>query len=263
MGEVTEPLDVITCSVHGEVEPAVDQFDIRSRICEKCELDRRRKEHVADLIRQADIPLRYRERTFDNYRTESDAQALALRICRAYVQAFDERLAAGGGLVLCGRPGTGKSHLACAIARGVAESGIGVLYVTLATAIRHVRSTWARDSSTTEEEALDDLGSWPLLIVDEVGVQRGSQDEALLTFEIINRRYNRVRPTVLISNLPLAELEQVVGERVIDRMREGGGAVVAFDWPSYRERVADDPALPVRTLKNTDATKDRRRGAVV
>ncbi|HBV4032592.1 TPA: ATP-binding protein, partial [Klebsiella pneumoniae] len=42
-------------------------------------------------------------------------------------------------------------------------------------------------------------------------------------------------PTILISNLPKDELTQFIGERVIDRMNDGGGCTISFTWDSYRE----------------------------
>ena len=78
------------------------------------------------------------------------------------------------------------------------------------------------------------LCSPDLLILDEVGVQFGSDAEKLILFEIINTRYQDMKPTILISNLTLVELGKYIGERVVDRMREGGGAILSFDWDSYR-----------------------------
>ncbi|EIG27035.1 hypothetical protein HMPREF1054_2009, partial [Haemophilus paraphrohaemolyticus HK411] len=51
----------------------------------------------------------------------------------------------------------------------------------------------------------------------------------------INERYEAMKPTILISNLSQQELGAYVGERIVDRMREGGGAMIAFDWESYRK----------------------------
>ncbi|NHX33749.1 ATP-binding protein, partial [Escherichia coli] len=75
-----------------------------------------------------------------------------------------------------------------------------------------------------------------LLIIDEVGVQFGSEAEKLILFEIINTRYERMKPTILISNQTREELGAFIGERVIDRMSDGGGCTLAFTWDSYRSR---------------------------
>src|SRR5690606_23131134 len=104
--------------------------------------------------------------------------------------------------------------------------------------IRAVKDTYRRDSTQTEAEAIASFVTPDLLILDEVGVQFGSDTEKLILFEIINGRYESMKPTIVISNLAIGELEAYLGERAFDRLREGGGKAVVFDWPSYRRQVA-------------------------
>lgn len=52
-------------------------------------------------------------------------------------------------------------------------------------------------------------------------------------FEILNGRYQELRPTILISNLNTDALESLLGQRIMDRYRECG-SVLAFDWQSHR-----------------------------
>jgi DNA replication protein DnaC len=66
-------------------------------------------------------------------------------------------------------------------------------------------------------------------------VQAGSTSEQNLLFDVINERYNNRLPTLLLSNLTQAEVVAVLGERVIDRLREDGGKVITFDWQSARK----------------------------
>ncbi len=205
-----------------------------------------------DLLRRSQIPLRFRDRTLENFRAESDGQRRALKIAKAYAASFDDRLAQGGGLVLCGKPGTGKTHLACAIAMHVAGQGRSAKFMTVIQAVREVKETYRRDSNRTEQEAIDAFEAPDLLILDEVGVQWGSDAEKLILFEIINGRYAEMRPTILISNLMETELGAYIGDRAVDRMREGGGAVIAFDWPSYRSMVAKDGGLEKRPAEPVD-----------
>lgn len=60
----------------------------------------------------------------------------------------------------------------------------------------------------------------------------------MILFEIINTRYEKMRPTILISNLTREELVTFIGERVLDRMSDGGGCTLAFTWESYRSKRA-------------------------
>jgi DNA replication protein DnaC len=73
-----------------------------------------------------------------------------------------------------------------------------------------------------------------LLILDEVGVQFGSDFEKNLLFEVLNSRYESRRPSVILSNLSQPEVQNYLGERVVDRIREDGGRVMTFDWASHR-----------------------------
>ena len=73
-----------------------------------------------------------------------------------------------------------------------------------------------------------------LLIVDEVGVKAGTENEKQIIFNVLNERYNNVLPTVLISNLRENEVKTYLGERVWDRLKEGGGNVLILNGESQR-----------------------------
>ena len=78
-----------------------------------------------------------------------------------------------------------------------------------------------------------------LLILDEVGVQFGTETEKNLLFDVLNERYEKRKSTLLLSNLPLNEVRAYLGERVFDRMREDGGDVVTFGWESQRAKIGE------------------------
>lgn len=185
------------------------------------------------------LPERFAGATLDNYQAVNDDAARCLKLCKAYAAKWPERLKQGGGLVMCGKPGTGKNHLALAIAKHVInEHQNSALFTTALRIARLFKSTWSKNSERTEAEVIRIYTDPELLIIDEVGVQFGSEAEKLILFEIINTRYERMMPTILISNLPKDELAAFIGERVIDRMNDGGGCTLAFTWDSYRSRGA-------------------------
>jgi len=162
-------------------------------------------------------------------------QVWAHTVCERYAGNFDAAIEKGTCLVLCGKPGTGKTHLAAAICNHlILSGGRSVVFSRVYSAIRAIKDTYRRDCETTEQEVLEAFVSADLLVLDEVGVQFGSDTERLLMFEIINGRYDKVKPTILISNLSAGEIEDFIGERIMDRLMEGGGVVVPFDWQSER-----------------------------
>lgn len=200
------------------------------------ESEAKSKESKINVLKSyANIPKRFAGASFLNYE-ETAANGRAKRLCKAYADKWLDRKEKGGGLILCGKPGTGKNHLACAIANQVIEQHQDEVLITTALRIaRKVKATWAKDSDENEWEAMATYIDPDLLVVDEIGVQFGSDAEKIILFEIINTRYEEMKPTILISNLSQDELAQYVGERIIDRMKEGGGAMVVFDWGSYRK----------------------------
>ena len=140
---------------------------------------------------------------------------------------------------MCGKPGTGKNHLALAIARYVIENHQSpVIFTTALKIAREFKSTWSKTAKRCENDVIAHFTTPDLLIIDEVGVQFGSEAEKLIMFEIINTRYERMKPTILISNQTKEELAAFVSERVIDRMSDGGGCTLSFTWDSYRSKGA-------------------------
>ena len=150
-----------------------------------------------------------------------------------FAENFADRLKAGASLVFSGRPGTGKSHLAIGIAKHVIEHNHTAMYINALDAIRMLRSTWRKDSERSEGQVMDSLAGIDLLIIDEVGMQYGTEGEQVILFDIINRRYQDQRPTVLLTNQGKAGLKEYLGDRAFDRLREDG-RWVAFEWDSYR-----------------------------
>lgn len=223
----------LECEAHGRYQAnLLDKHGTERWLagCPTCAKER----ELAGIIGRAAIPPRFAARTFDSYVAFDPRQKQALEVARAYAEGFEEVLVAGRSLVFCGAPGTGKTHLACAVLNEVVRKGRLGLYATVAAAVRRVKDTWSKGSAETEREAIASFVVPDLLVLDEVGVQFGSEAERLILFEIINGRYEQVRPTLVLSNLDVKGVEENLGYRAVDRLREGGGRVVVFDWESHR-----------------------------
>jgi DNA replication protein DnaC len=206
---------------------------------ERLEREARRQEglkvQLEEMLAQTAIPERFIGRTLDNYRAETDGQRKALEICRAFADNFDRHVKVGTSLVMSGLPGTGKSHLAGAILQAILPRHVGV-YVTLMDLIRMVRETWRRDSETSESALLARLQSVPLLVIDEIGMQYGTDGERAIVFDVLDRRYRSMKPVILMTNLGKDELRAAVVERVFDRLTEVA-RWMPFDWPSFRAQA--------------------------
>lgn len=238
---------VETCPVHGEYKSilvclggretwttckaCLDDEDSKRRKIEDAELKAHRNSAI---VRIAAIPERFMSRDLANYRAETDEQRKALQIASEYANDFDNVLLEGRSLIFCGLPGTGKTHLAVGIAKVAMTRGKTAILTSAMNAIRTVRETYRKDSEITERQAIARFAEPDLMILDEVGTQLGTEAEKVTLFDVINARYERMRPTIVISNLGLDGIREYLGDRAFDRLRENGGKAYWFNWTSHR-----------------------------
>ena len=185
-------------------------------------------------IKGAAIPERFKDRTLDSYVAQTSGQQKALAFAKEYAENFDQVIKTGRSAIFVGKPGTGKTHLAIGIALSIMQQQRSPVFVTVQRLIRRVKDSW-RTKEETESEVIDAFASPDLLILDEVGVQFGSEFEKQLLFDVLNERYEKLKPSILLSNIPSEQLSDYLGERVTDRLRENGGALIGFNWDSYRK----------------------------
>lgn len=192
------------------------------------------RKRIEQRIGDSRIPKRFRDKTVSGYRVENDGQRYIRDRIKAYAHEFAEGHS-GRCLALLGNAGTGKTHLACAVARHVIHNcGGQARFASVAEINRIVREAKSYDSEHTESEVIAAFGSYDLLIIDEVGVQSGTEAESRALFDVFNERYQNCRPTILISNLDAEGFKAAVGDRIADRVKEDGGEVLIFDWGSSR-----------------------------
>jgi DNA replication protein DnaC len=201
---------------------------------------RRQQERLAALLGRAAVPARFVGRSFENYRATAPEQVRALTKLRDYAEHFAEHASTGESLMLLGKRGTGKSHLAIAVLQAILPRYCG-MYTTAAEIISMVRDTWRKGSERSETQVLNMLGGVPLLVIDEVGVQYGTDSEQHILFQVLDRRYRERKPVILMANLDLKKLQALLGDRIYDRLRETAVAV-PFEWESHRAQARQEAA---------------------
>lgn len=238
------------CEKHGEFEQ--EELELFGKkilsMCPVCEQERDQEieqsskaeeiERREKLLKSCGIPERFKDCTLDNYRIDNDGQEKALQLTQKYILRFEESRVSNP-MFLCGVYGTGKTHLAIGTLKQLIDSGKikTALYVTTMRMIRDIRGSYHHKSEYTEQEIIDKYISKDLLVLDEVGLQVGTDNEKLLIYEVLNGRYEEMKPTILISNLPYKDLTNYLGERVVDRLRGKGGVLAVFDWQSERGKA--------------------------
>lgn len=198
---------------------------------ERAEEEQRLADLQQALLRDAGIPALFHDATFDNYQADTPE----MRKCLAIARAFATSQKRGRSLVMTGKPGTGKTHLACAIAREAMKTSRRVVFTTAAEVVMSVRATYRRDSELSEMDVLDRFRNANMLVIDEIGAQNGDEHGKTILFDILNYRYAEMLPTVICSNLSEKNLTDVLGERLMDRFAQTG-VISAMDWQSWRRQ---------------------------
>lgn len=232
---------ICDCPEHGKITQAeADESGWHYGGCPKCyEIERAKKaakERAAKVEQHIvnQIPKRFLECSFDSFIAPTPNAKKNLSVMRLYADSFEKHIETGTSLVLCGGTGTGKTHLACAliahIARNFHKKGV---YTTAYHIVREIKACYGKKDRDERSETNNFIAP-SLLVVDEVGVQFGTDTEKLLLFEVLNGRYEAMKPSVVISNLNQKEISDYLGDRVMDRLKENGGAALVFDWGSKR-----------------------------
>lgn len=226
----------LKCPICMREEASKTEEEVRQR---EAEARRRRWER---LLGVACIPKRFQSRSFVGYEADTPEQQYALAYAREYAENFEDALSTGRCAMFLGSPGTGKTHLAAAICMHIMRKGRTAYYTTVLDAIQQILDTRRPGATMRWSDAVGLLTEPDLLVLDEVGVQLGSEFEQSVLTNALNRRYAQGKPVLLLSNLHASGVRDYLGARVFDRLREGDGVYVAFDWESYRGRPSPEAA---------------------
>jgi DNA replication protein DnaC len=155
----------------------------------------------------------------------------------------------GRSLILHGKTGRGKTHLAVAIGYRAIQNGFETLCTTAAELIEDLSNASAKGKL---QESLAIYTHPHVLIIDEVGYLTYGQDAANVLFHVVNNRHLRKRPMIFTTNKPLTEWGKVLHDEdlaaaILDRVLERG-RFIRLDGPSGRTRhLKLEEALPGST----------------
>lgn len=133
----------------------------------------------------------------------------------AFNQAFHFAQNRQGWLLLMGKYGCGKTHLAAAIANQGIEDGVETLFLTVPDLLDWLRSAYANNEMSFEER-FEEIREMPLLILDDFGTQNATEWAQEKIFQILNHRYVNQLPTVITSNNLLRDFEGRIRSRLQD-----------------------------------------------
>ena len=203
-----------------------------SRLAETEMADRSRR-RIARHLADADLP---EGKTIASFEFE-----LVPMVSKAQVSALvagDGWLKSGANLLLFGGQGTGKSHLAAAIGRGLVENGWRVLYTRTTDLVQRLQ---VARRELALEAAIARLDKYHLLILDDLAYVTKDQAETSVLFELIGTRYER-RSMLITANQAFGQWGKVFPDpamtlAAIDRLVHHA-TIFEMNVESYRRREA-------------------------
>lgn len=217
------------------------------------QLRRRLESRAERRIREARLPVR---KTFEAFNFGFQPKLDKDLVMELATLRF---IAQGKNVLLAGMSGTGKSHIALALALLACTANRRALYTTSADMLARLNMSLADD---TLAQALKPYTRAELLVVDEVGLEQVERNEARrsgLMQKVLLPRYNRQRSTIITSNIPWEGWGDYLGDHLgatalVDRLLHHSHVIV-INGPSYRDwEHKQDVGAAQHSAKSTSET---------
>lgn len=192
------------------------------------------RERIERIIGQSGVGARFRNRNFDKFLT-GPLNEPAFKIAKGYADNFDtlRRDPTGqekNGLLFTGPKGTGKTHLAAAIANQLMVAGVPVIFATMIDLLAKIKASFERHGAeATEDELMRLYKTADLLIIDDMGKEQPTEWALTKIYQIINARYEDYKPVIITSNYTTDELvrrmtpasgDPTTADATVDRLLE-------------------------------------------
>lgn len=173
---------------------------------------------------------RFQDTQFSKYKPKDRQNSEAVyTMVQKYLANLMENLKTVGkspeGLFIHGETGSGKTHLLGCMANKLIENNVDLLYMVYADLLDRIRETYNDSKAETESSILRRINNVPVLLIDDLGMEKNSEFAQKYLGQIIDHRYRNMLPTIITSNFTLSELKDrskndMYGERVIWRCVE-------------------------------------------
>ena len=174
-----------------------------------------------------------------------------MKVARDYVDKWSDALSGNTGLVLWGDVGTGKTFFAACIANALVEQNVSVKMTNFSTILNDLYA------ESDKNKYLDRLNDYSLLIIDDLGIERGTEYALEQVYNVIDIRYKSGRPLIVTTNLTLDELKyptDIPHKRIYDRVL-GMCVPVMFNGVNFRKEEA---AAKMEAAKKLFEMEDRK-----
>ena len=193
----------------------------------------RKQKYLNRIFNQSNVNASLRDATVNSYQPQNEYQIQAKNTAIEYVKTFS--LDKPKSLILQGSYGTGKSHIAYAIAKAIKNEGYSVAFMHIPMLMERIKATYNRNATETTDELVQLLSSIDLLVLDDVGVENTEHTLNKL-FSIVDNRVGK--NNIFTTNFSDKELNQNMNwQRINSRMKQNARTVRVLG-DDFRERDA-------------------------
>lgn len=174
-----------------------------------------------------------------------------MKVARDYVNKWSDFASKNAGLVLWGDVGTGKTFFAACIANALVEQNVSVKMTNFSTILNDLFA------ESDKNKYLDRLNKHSLLIIDDLGIERGTEYALEQVYNVIDTRYKSGKPLIVTTNLTLDELKfptDIPHKRIYDRVL-GMCVPVMFNGMNFRKEEA---AAKMEAAKKLFGLEDKK-----
>lgn len=258
--------DCPVCHGAGFVIRESDPADPASGVMAACSCRVKKYESAGKRVKALNANLGgYEQMTFDNFNAEGRGQLRPeqktnLAYARDCAMKFAENPA--DWLLYTGRYGTGKTHLAAAVANRALEKGIDLIFQPVPDLLDQLRMSYGNPGESYEDR-FEKYRTVPLLVLDDLGAQSPTAWAEEKLYQIINYRYVNRLPTVITSNVNMRDVDG----RIASRLRDPMVNHIVMSVPDYRDPLSgsnteDDLSilhlLANRSFDNFDSRRSER-----
>ena len=196
------------------------------------ESDLRHNNRISRFLRQSKIPF---EKNLDSFDLKRLPNKTLQKVRILLEGGFTDRME---NVLVFGNPGSGKTHLLCAIGQELIRQNKRVLFTTCSTLVQEMLIA-KRDLKLPKK--IKQLSKFDAIIIDDIGYVQQNREEMEILFTLLAERYER-GSIMISSNLPFSKWEVIfkdpmVTAAAIDRLVHHS-VIIELNLDSYRMEQA-------------------------
>ncbi|MCP4055139.1 MAG: ATP-binding protein [Mesoflavibacter sp.] len=169
----------------------------------------------------SDVPKRFKKIKFSEIASKKEQEPF-FKFCQTLIESVIKNQEKNG--IILGSIGSGKTLFLSGVINEISQLGHTGCLATLSDVMFRIKAAYALNISAVYKE-IQYFSTVELLALDEIDIIKANENTYELLNTIINNRYNNELSTVIISNKSLDQVKELLGDRIVDRLRVNGSSL--------------------------------------